>query len=263
MSRASYVELREAQIGYEHRPILAGVNLKLSEGDFLGLVGPNGAGKTTLLKALLGNLPLLNGERKVRAEALPRFGYVPQREALDAVFPLTVREVVAMGRYPHLGLLQRFRKEDQERIDWSLAKAGIRSLADKCYRELSGGQKQRALIARALATEPEILVLDEPTAGMDLRSSRELLDLIANLHDEGHLTVVLVTHLLGEVANCAQSIALVEKGRCLVGTTEEILTSEKLSAMYQLPVAVGVLVGQRVIVVPDLPASEAAGGAHA
>lgn len=201
MSNSAFVELLEAQIGYEHRPILEGVNLKLTDGDFLGLVGPNGAGKTTLLKALLGNLPILSGERKVRVAAPPRFGYVPQREALDLVFPLTVREVVGMGRFPHRGLFQRFSSEDRERIDWSLSKAGIEPLAERLYRDLSGGQKQRALIARALATEPEILVLDEPTAGMDLRSSKDLLDLIANLHDEGHLTVmagagglVLLTH---------------------------------------------------------------------
>lgn len=263
MSNSVFVELREAQIGYEHRPILEGVNLKLTEGDFLGLVGPNGAGKTTLLKALLGNLPLLSGVRKVRAEVPPRFGYVPQREALDRVFPLKVREVVGMGRFPHRGLFQRFSSEDRERIDWSVSKAGIEPLAEKLYRDLSGGQKQRALIARALATEPEILVLDEPTAGMDLRSSKDLLDLIANLHDEGHLTVVLVTHLLGEVANCAHSIALVEKGRCQVGPTEHILTSESLSAMYEIPVAVGTVAGQRVIVVPDVAASDAPGGANA
>lgn len=250
---SAYVELRQAKLGYPHHPVLEAVDLTLAEGDFLGIVGPNGAGKTTLLRSLLGSLPVLGGERRLPRGAAPRFGYVPQRQLLDTIYPYTVQEVVAMGRYPRKGLLRRFDSADRDRLAWAMARAGIEELRDRPFRDLSGGQKQRTLIARALASEPEILVLDEPTAGMDLLSSKRLMDLVTNLHEEGHLTVILVTHLLGEVANCAHSIALVEQGRCVVGTTEHILTSESLSAMYGMPVAVGTVAGQRVIVPQDAP----------
>ncbi|HEY9857468.1 MAG TPA: metal ABC transporter ATP-binding protein [Stenomitos sp.] len=248
MSNPAFVELRQAKLGYPHHTVLESVDLTLSEGDFLGIVGPNGAGKTTLLRTLLGSLPILSGERRLPRGGAPRFGYVPQRQLLDTIYPYTVQEVVAMGRYPRKGLLKRFDSTDRDRLTWAIARAGIEELRDRPFRDLSGGQKQRTLIARALASEPEILVLDEPTAGMDLLSSKLLMDLVTNLHDEGHLTVVLVTHLLGEVANCAHSIALVEQGRCVVGDTERILTSETLTAMYGVPVAVGTVAGQRVIV---------------
>jgi ABC-type Mn2+/Zn2+ transport system ATPase subunit len=243
-----FVEFVDSRLGYAHHTVLEGVNLTLDEGDFLGIVGPNGAGKTTMLRALLGILPVLAGERRYGKGRKPRFGYVPQREALDVIYPFTVREVVAMGRYHHKGLLRPFNKDDKARIEWSLARAGIESLKDRPYRDLSGGQKQRTLIARALASDPEILVLDEPTAGMDLLSAKLLMDLVSDLHDEGHLTVVLVTHLLGEVANCAQTIAMVDRGRVEVGSTESMLTSEALSTMYGVPVTVGHVAGQRVIV---------------
>jgi ABC-type Mn2+/Zn2+ transport system ATPase subunit len=250
---AALVEFKKAELGYARHPILAGVDLTFKEGDFLGIVGPNGAGKTTLLRALLGVLPILAGERRYPANQAPRFGYVPQREALDPIYPFTVREVVTMGRFKRKGLLGRLDRSDRERVEWSLARAGIAGLENRLYRELSGGQKQRTLIARALATEPEVLVLDEPTAGMDLLSSKLLLDLIGNLHDEGHLSVILVTHLLGEVANCATDIAMVDQGRVAVGPKDMVLTSQNLTAMYGIPVVVSTVAGQRVIVAAGTP----------
>ncbi|HEY9721249.1 MAG TPA: metal ABC transporter ATP-binding protein [Oscillatoriaceae cyanobacterium] len=243
-----YVEFKNARLGYGSRTILDGVNLQLDEGDFLGIVGPNGSGKTTLLRTLLGILPVLAGERRYGEGGRPRFGYVPQREALDTLYPFTVREVVTMGRYHLTGMLRPFNAEDRARIEWAMARAGVDGFQKRQYRDLSGGQKQRTLIARALALEPEVLILDEPTAGMDLLSSQLLMELVSNLHDEGHLTVVLVTHLLGEVANCAHSIAIVDRGRAVEGPTDKMLTSQTLTDMYGVPVEVGVVAGQRVIV---------------
>jgi iron complex transport system ATP-binding protein len=248
MTGAPFVQFIDAELGYPNRAILTDVNLSLAEGDFLGIVGPNGAGKTTLLRTLLGIIPPRSGKRLTPRHAVPRFGYVPQREALDAIFPFTVREVVSMGRFARVGVLGRFAKVDQDRIAWSLERAGIPNLADRPYRELSGGQRQRALIARALTSEPEILVLDEPTAGMDLRGAKLIMDLVADLHTEGHLTVVLVTHALGEVANAARTIAVVEHGRAAVGGVDEVLTSATLTRMYDMPVVVETVAGQRVIV---------------
>ena len=245
---APFVQFVGAEIGYPGRTVLAGVDVTLAEGDFLGIVGPNGAGKTTLLRTLLGILPVRGGTRLAPRPTPPRFGYVPQRAALDAIFPFTVREVVTMGRFARAGVLAPFGKADRDKVAWAMERAGIGQHAERAYRELSGGQRQRALIARALASEPEILVLDEPTAGMDLRGAAQLMELVTDLHREGHLTAVLVTHALAEVANCATSIAIVEHGKAVVGPVEQVLSGQALSQMYHMRVEVTTVAGQRVIV---------------
>lgn len=244
----TFIQLENVDIGYGRMPILEGIDLTLAKGDYLGIVGPNGVGKTTLIRVLLGNLPVLAGQRRY-PEGIPRFGYVPQRAALDPIFPLTIREIATMGRFPRRGLLGRILPEDRFAVETALERVGLREMGDRLYRELSGGQKQRALIARALASEPGILVLDEPTAGMDISSSKHLLDLVSALHEEHRLSVVLVTHLLGEVANRAQSLVLIEGGHCHVGPKDQILTSENLSKVYGVQVSVESIAGQQAIIV--------------
>lgn len=241
------IRASRARLGYPRRPVLEEVDLELAPGDFLGLVGPNGAGKTTLLRALLGMIPPLSGQITFPRGRM-HFGYVPQRAALDALYPFTVREVAQLGRFGRLGLWGRFGRGDRERVDWALHRTGLDAHQAKSFRELSGGQKQRALIARALAAEPEGLVLDEPTAGMDLEGSHQLLELVGALHRESRMTVLLVSHHLAEVANHARSIALIHQGRCLVGPAATILTGECLSGVYGLPLTVEVVAGHRVVV---------------
>ncbi|HEX4932939.1 MAG TPA: metal ABC transporter ATP-binding protein [Gemmatimonadaceae bacterium] len=232
-------------LGYGGRAILQDVHFTLAEGDFLGLVGPNGAGKTTVLRALLGMLPPMNGTL-TRAEGL-RFGYVPQRDQVSGHFPLRVLDVVLMGRYDRIGIGRRPGARDERLAYHALEQVGITELAERRLTSLSGGQKQRTLIARALVGEPNVLVLDEPTTGMDLVSTTQILGLVRDLHERDGLTVLMVSHALNEVANYVERIALVVRGRIRVGPVEEILTEETLQEVYGIPVDVKRFNGHRVV----------------
>lgn len=249
---APLVRFENVALGYGRRPVLEGLTFTIHEGDFLGIVGPNGAGKSTILKALVGILPAIRGrivyERPLHREL--RIGYVPQRHTLDEVFPLTVAEIVRMARYREAGLLRRPGREAERMVAWALGECDIANLGDRRFGALSGGQRQRALIARALATGATCLVLDEPTDGMDLASQDAILRLMARLHDEDGLTVVFVSHLLNEVANYVQRLALIDEGRFDHGPVGEILTAERLSALYRTPVLVE-HIGSAAIVLPE------------
>ncbi len=244
------IHLDDVTLGYGKNIVLERVRATIYLNDFIGLVGPNGSGKTTLLRAVLGILSPIHGTVSRPTPGFDvRFGYVPQREHLDNLFPLTAFEVVLMGTYRKVGLLRRPQKEDVELARTCLDHVGIRSLEHRLFKTLSGGQKQRTLIARALATKPSILVLDEPTNGMDLLSQKSILDLIQELHDRDGLTVIMVSHLLTEVANYVQKIILVEANDVQVGPVENILTGSNLSQLYDMPVYVERVRDQHVIVV--------------
>lgn len=250
--RAPLVRFEEVTLGYGAEEVLRGLDFTLCEGDFLGLVGPNGSGKSTIVKAMLGLLKPARGrivyERTLHGEL--EFGYVPQRYALDEIFPLTVEEIVRMARFRRAGLFRRPGPEDREAVGRSLGAVDMSSLRRRRYGELSGGQRQRTLIARALATGANCLVLDEPTDGMDLTSQEAILTLVRRLHEEEGLTVVFVSHLLNEVANFVDRLALLEDGRFVYGPVEEILTAERLSGLYRMDVAVE-RIGGAVVVVPQ------------
>ncbi len=236
-------------LGYGSNVVLRDISFSIFKGDYFGLVGPNGAGKTTLLRAILGTLKPLAGTLTVANKngSPVRFGYVPQRDTVDYVMPYTVEEVVMMGRYRQVGLLKRPGARDGAIVRRCLQHIGIEDLRNAAFKELSGGQKQRTLIARALASEPDVLMLDEPTNGMDLPSRSSILDLIRHLHDHDRLTVIMVSHLLDDVANHVKRIALVERTFFQVGDVEEILTAENLSALYEMPVTVTNTRGGKVI----------------
>jgi ABC-type Mn2+/Zn2+ transport system ATPase subunit len=246
---APLITFDHVTLGYGPNVVLRDISFTVFEGDYFGLVGPNGAGKTTLLRAMLGMLKPLSGVVRIATrEGRPvRFGYVPQRESVDYVMPYTVHEVVMMGRYRQIGVLKRPQGRDHEVVQRSLQHVGIEDLRETAFNELSGGQKQRALIARALASEPDVLILDEPTNGMDLPSRSSILDLINRLHEEDRLTVIMVSHLLDDVANHVQRIALVERTFFQVGGVEEVLTAENLSLLYEMPVTVADVRGGKVI----------------
>ncbi|MFH0947204.1 MAG: metal ABC transporter ATP-binding protein [Planctomycetota bacterium] len=213
------------------------MRMSISSGMFVGIVGPNGSGKTTLLRAFLGTLRPKEG-RIVRANGKLRIGYVPQRITIDPVFPLSVGDLVTMGRYPRIGPFRRVSAEDRRAVQEACERLEIPELRDCLYRDLSGGQQQRALIARALAGKPELLVLDEPTNGMDLVSEHAIMNLITDLAGKERVTVLFVTHLLNLVANRASHLALVHGGRVTMAPREEMLTEQKLSAIYGIPVEV-------------------------
>jgi ABC-type Mn2+/Zn2+ transport system ATPase subunit len=239
------VSFRQATLGYGRRVVLKDVTFDILEGDFLGLVGPNGAGKTTILRTFLGSLPPLGGSVTI-APGL-RYGYVPQREQVDSVFPLRVLDIVLMGRYDRVGLGKRPTGDDRDRARAALDQVGIAHLADQALNDLSGGQKQRTLIARALVGEPNVLVLDEPTNGMDLVATTQILGLVRDLHERTSLTVVMVSHALNEVANYVERIALVHEGGLHVGTIAEVMTEQSLSEMYGIPVEVSSFDGHRIV----------------
>jgi ABC-type Mn2+/Zn2+ transport system ATPase subunit len=232
-------------LGYGRRPVLTDISFDIPEGDFLGLVGPNGSGKTTILRAILGTLAPLAGT-VTRAPGL-RFGYVPQRDQVDYGFPLKVLDVVLMGRYDRIGIGRRPAREDREHAKSALDHVGIVDLADRPLSALSGGQKQRTLIARALVGEPNVLVLDEPTTGMDLVATTQILGLVRELHERDRLTVLMVSHALNEVANYVDRIALVNEGRFRIGPIDEILGEQVLSDLYGIPVEVASVGGHRIV----------------
>ena len=182
------VRFKDASVGYGRKPILAGVDLEVAAGSFWGVFGYNGSGKTTLLKTLLGLIPVLKGRFEVRGSSFgaPRFGYVPQKEKLDAIYPLTAYDVAEMGTFRKLELLRSLRgARHGALVAKCLADCGAGALSPRLYSDLSGGQKQRVLIARALAAEPELLVLDEPLAGIDVATQKELLALLGRSRPTG------------------------------------------------------------------------------
>ena len=250
------VRFEHATLGYGRRVVLSELTFDIPPGDFLGLVGPNGAGKTTILRAILGTLEPMSGSVTLKPGL--RFGYVPQRDSVDYGFPLKVMDVVLMGRYDRIGLGRRPTAADRERATQALAHVGIASLAEQQLSALSGGQKQRTLIARALVGEPNILVLDEPTNGMDLVSTTQILSLVRDLHERDRLTVLMVSHALNEVANYVDRIALTLEGAFRVGTVNEIVNEQTLTAMYGIPVEVDQVHGHRIVVARRRPPPPAA-----
>ena len=248
------VSFEGATLGYGRRALLRDLTFDLPEGDFLGIVGPNGSGKTTILRALLGTLRPMSG-RVERAPGL-RVGYVPQRDSVDYIFPLKVIDVVLMGRFHRIGLVRRPGADDRARAIAALEQVGIADLADRQLVALSGGQKQRTLIARALVGEPNLLVLDEPTNGMDLIATTQILSLVRDLHEGRQLTVVMVSHALNEVANYVERIALVNDGSFQVGTVDEMLNERTLSGMYGIPVEVDSFNGHRIVVARRMATGE-------
>ncbi len=249
------VSLEAATVGYGRTPLLSGVDLVVREGDFLAVVGPNGGGKTTIVRTALGALPLLAGRRGGRRPL--RIGYVPQREHVDAIWPFRAGEVVLMGRVPLLGPLRRPGAADRDAVRRAMARVHVEPLRDHAYGDLSGGQRQRTLIARALAADPELLVLDEPTNGMDPAAELATMDLLRELHAEGGLAVVMVSHRLENVANYARTLAFVDKEQRLfrVGALDEMLRPEALTALYGRGVAVRELEGRRLVYPTDGAAS--------
>jgi ABC-type Mn2+/Zn2+ transport system ATPase subunit len=254
---SSLVRFDHATLGYGRRVVLSDLSFEIPEGDFLGLVGPNGAGKTTILRAILGTLEPMSGTVTLKPGL--RFGYVPQRDSVDYGFPLKVVDVVLMGRYDRIGLGKRPSAADRALAIEALTHVGIAHLAEQQLGALSGGQKQRTLIARALVGGPNILVLDEPTNGMDLVSTTQILSLVRDLHERDRLTVLMVSHALNEVANYVNRIALTMEGGFRIGTVDEIVNEQTLTSMYGIPVEVDRVHGHRIVVARRRPPGEQSG----
>jgi zinc transport system ATP-binding protein len=228
------VELRGVSFSYGRTPALESVDLVLGEGDFLGIIGPNAGGKTTLLKIVLGLLQPDEGSVRVFGrsprEARGRLGYVPQYARFDKGFPISVRETVRMGL---LGVRRGDGRPDRaSAVDRALARVELSGVANRQIGSLSGGQLQRALIARALVSEPRILLLDEPTASVDTRVGRSVYELLERLSDQ--MTVVLVSHDIGVVSRYVKTIACLNVHLHYHHSRE--LTPEMIEAVYGCPV---------------------------
>lgn len=244
------IACHDITVGYGRTVVLRGVDWCIRQGDFCGLVGPNGAGKTTLLRCLVGAVKPRRGAVQQTSPANARelvCAYVPQEKASNPFFPLSVLDVVLMGRCKKLGPGKRPRRLDRQIARASLAHVGLDGLAEASFQTLSGGQKQRVLIARALAAEPHLLILDEPTSGMDIGAEKQLMLLIQRLRTQQQLTIILATHNLNLVAQYASQLAIVARGQLLVGTPDTLLTAEQLAQLYQTPMQVHDMAGRRVI----------------
>ncbi|TYT62353.1 metal ABC transporter ATP-binding protein [Natrialba swarupiae] len=231
------IALENVSFGYDRQPVVRDVTLSVDDGEFLGLIGPNGSGKTTLLKIMLGlrtpdtgSVELFGTPASAFSDGA-RLGYVSQQSSeSDSMMPVTVREVVEMGRYAHAGL-RRLNADDHRIVDDALAQVEMDHLAGRRISQLSGGQKQRAYIARALASEADLLALDEPTVGVDAHSVDRFYDLLDDLNDDG-ITIVLIEHDIGVVAEHADTMACLDCELYEHSETEQFLESGVLEDVY-------------------------------
>jgi ABC-type Mn2+/Zn2+ transport system ATPase subunit len=221
-------------IGYERRAVMSGISLSIERSSFTAILGTNGSGKSTLLKTLLGIQPPVAGA--IRCEGEPVFGYVPQSVELDTLYPLTGFDVALMGVYGRIRPGRLLPRHEREVVHECLRATGADVFAQKKFSQLSGGQKQRVLIARALATKPDILVLDEPTAGVDAAATHALLEFISQIHEERKLTILLVTHDLPLVRKHAEQVIWLHEGKILHGTVAELLTPARMAEIFEIEI---------------------------
>lgn len=228
MSAAAVLALRAATVAYDGRPALSGVDLTVRPGEVVAVLGANGSGKTTLVRAALGLTPLTAGTAELFGSPLAEFrqwrrvGYVPQHGTQAGGVPATVHEVVSSGRLPLMSRWRRASRADRDAVDGALAAVDLTDRSRDSLATLSGGQQQRVLIARALVCDPELLVLDEPTSGVDLPSQQSLADALSALVGRG-LTVVLVAHELGPMHPLITRAVILSGGRvCFDGAAPEL-----------------------------------------
>jgi ABC-type Mn2+/Zn2+ transport system ATPase subunit len=243
------INFQNVSLGYGKKDVLSNLNFGVFKNDFLGIVGPNGAGKSTILKAILGILKPKTGKITFSTgiQKKVKIGYVPQRGTLDVIYPITVLDMVLMGEYRQIGCFKPIGDSHKKKAFDALDHLGITDLAQNLFSDLSGGQKQRALIARAIISEPEILILDEPTDGLDLESQQAIMNLITHFFKEHQIAILLVSHHLNLVINYARRIALIEKGTFQIGGIENILTQTNLRQIYNIPLTITEINGEKVI----------------
>lgn len=235
------VEAVNLQVSFDGRSVLEGVNLRIRPGELVALIGPNGSGKTTLLRCLLGLQKLDRGSIRLFGhpdanQALPHIGYVPQKLVLDRNFALSVREFLALRRKETRNWFWQSRQKTDAILHSLLPDIGITHLLDRPIARLSGGELQRVLIAFSLLQKPDLLLLDEPTAGVDTPGEQTFYELIADIHRRHRMTVVLVSHDLSMVYRHASWVYALNKVICCEGTPEEVMNADSLKAAYGIHV---------------------------
>lgn len=230
------IEIKGLWAAYDHESVLEDVNLTVAPLDFVGLIGPNGGGKTTLIKVLLGLVSPTRGRVRIMGKPIEEgrrhVGYVPQQMHFDRDFPIRAWDVARMGRLGQRRLLQRFTAEDDRVVAEALDSVDLLAFRDRPIGQLSGGQRQRVYIARALASEPEILLLDEPTSSVDPRVSSNIYELLQELNT--HITIVLISHDMNAISSYVKTVGCVN--RRLFYHNERQLTPEMVQLAYECPV---------------------------
>ncbi len=225
MNTDNCITLKDVSIGYGGNPILNDINFSLKTGEFVVLFGPNGCGKTTLFKTILRIIPPIHGALVYGNDYTPRFGYVPQRQYLDEIYPFTAGEVVLMGTFGQVKPFYPTSKVHRDWVEQCLEDVGMQELKKEFFSELSGGQKQRILIARALATRPNVLLLDEPITGVDIIAQKKITDLITTLHHKHKLTIMMVTHEIPTIPKWIDKIIWISDSKVFLGSIKEMLSS--------------------------------------
>jgi manganese/zinc/iron transport system ATP- binding protein len=233
--RPSALRLSDVAVAYDHTTVLSDITVDVAAGEFVGVVGPNGAGKSTLLNTILGQVRLLRGEIFVDgssiAEARRRVAYMPQREAVDWTFPVTVEDVVIMGRQSRLGWFRRAAHHDREVVEWAIGQVQMLDRRHTPIGELSGGQQQRVFLARALAQEGDLMLLDEPLTGVDAPTQETILKLLQDFRRNGR-TVIMTTHDLGIARSFCSKLLFLNRVAVAYGTPEQVFTPEVLEKAY-------------------------------
>lgn len=240
------------QVQFDKRCVLKDVNFQVLPGEFIGLIGPNGAGKSTLFKVILGLLSPTQGSVRVLGRAAKRgdhlIGYVPQKLFLDPNIPLRARDLVALGLDGHRWGIPLPSKERKKRVDDMLKAVDAYRFADSPVGQLSGGEQQRLLIAQALLTDPQILLLDEPLSNLDIKSAYEVVNLVSRIGREKGIAVILVAHDMNPLLSVMDRVLYLAEGKAVMGTVEDVFRNDVLSGLYGYPVEV-LHVNGRIMVV--------------
>jgi iron complex transport system ATP-binding protein len=234
------IEVRDIAFSYDGARVIDGVSFSVADGEFVGVIGPNGSGKTTLLKLLSKVLHADSGSIRIKGREISRISnrelartiaVVPQES--NVLFPFTVREIVLMGRYPHLGALAFERQEDMRIAEEMMKTTDVAQFAGRLITEVSGGEKQRVIIARALTQEPAAMLLDEPTAFLDIKHQMEVHELLKSLNEKRGMTIMCISHDLNLAARYCRRLILLDRGRVAAdGTPREVLTQENISRVF-------------------------------
>ena len=238
--RQPIIRFDHASFGFPGVIALKDLTLTIGSGEFIGVIGPNGSGKTTLCKAVLGLMAPVEGHLHIfdcacdelRCHHRAKIGYLPQKGVVDRNFPVTVLETVTMGRYGAMGLFRRPGKADRNIAIEALTHVGMERYKDTALGQLSGGQQQRVFIARALAQQPQVLLLDEPTTGLDITTQHNVIELVAHLHEELGLTVLLVTHDINMIRARVDRLVLLKTRLYAAGQPAEVLKADILREVY-------------------------------
>jgi zinc transport system ATP-binding protein len=234
------VELRDGAVGYADRPVIAGIDLRIDPGEVVALVGPNGCGKSTLVRGLVGLARVMHGELELFGTPADRFaerariGYVPQRHTVGGAVPSTVAEVVSSGRFARKRLSSWLNARDRDVVQRAIETAGLAERSGADVATLSGGQQRRVLIARALASEPELLIMDEPTAGVDYAAQQLLAGTLGRLADAG-LTLLIVSHELGPLLPLFTRVVAMDHGRIVHDGSVDVALARGLALTHHAP----------------------------